>query len=221
MTEEQFNKRYDVFHSKLVANADYDGCFEMPKIRTSNQIPNNVMLFSRAVSEKCKDFNCWVIFYEHDCNFIRLWNNPQKYLNRLKRFNGVISPDFSLYRNMPLVMQMWNTYKGRAIAAWLQDNGIEVIPNVRWNDERTFDFCFDGIERNSTVSIGTHGCIWNKADRTYFKNGLAKMVGVLNPKNIIVYGRNPDDIFAEYKNRGINIIAFESELAKSRKQVTA
>lgn len=118
-------------------------------------------------------------------------------------------------------MQMWNTYKGRAIAAWLQDNGIEVIPNVRWNDERTFDFCFDGIERNSTVSIGTHGCIGNKADRTYFKNGLAKMVGVLNPKNIIVYGRNPDDIFAEYKNRGINIIAFESELAKSRKQVTA
>lgn len=43
----------------------------------------------------------------------------------------------------------------------------------------------------------------------------------LAPKTIIVYGSAPDSIFKEYKDMGINIIPFESEFSKSRKQVTA
>ena len=83
----------------------------------------------------------------------RLWNNPKAYVKKLKKFRGVISPDFSLYRNMPLCMQLWNTYRNRALAVWMQDNGIEVIPNIRFNDERTYSFCFDGVEKNSTVAV--------------------------------------------------------------------
>ena len=96
------------------------------------------------------DYECFVMFYEHDVKFERLWNNPKKYLDRLKKFKGVISPDFSLYRNMPIVMQIWNTYRSRALASWFQNNGIRVIPNVRFNDIRTFYFCFDGIEKNNS-----------------------------------------------------------------------
>ncbi len=36
MTTEKFNNNYDVFHSFLVENADYDGYFELPIIRTSD-----------------------------------------------------------------------------------------------------------------------------------------------------------------------------------------
>lgn len=107
------------------------------------------------------------------------------------------------------------------MACWLQKNGIEVIPNVRFGDERTFSFCFDGIEKNKTVSVGTHGCIKRKEDKLFFKVGLALMVQKLSPKTIIVYGATPDDIFKLYKDAGINIISFESEFSKSRKQVTA
>lgn len=54
-------------------------------------------------------------------------------------------------------------------------NGVDVIPNVRWGDERTFAFCFDGIpmestepsaqmdafRRNPTDSILNKGCrLW-------------------------------------------------------------
>ncbi len=220
MTKEQFNN-YDVFHSFLVANADYDGYFEIPTIRTSDLLPNKVVTFSKAMSKTWKDFDCWVVFYEHDVNFERLWNNPKAYLNRLKKFNGVISPDFSLYRNMPLCMQMWNTYRGRALASWFQDNGIEIIPNVRWNDERTYEFCFNGIDKGKTVAVGTHGCIKKKDDKEYFKAGLSELVKRLSPKTIIVYGAAPDEIFKQYKNMGIRIMTFESEFSKSRKQVTA
>ena len=118
-------------------------------------------------------------------------------------------------------MQMWNTYRGRAIAVWLQNNGVEIIPNVRFNDERTYEFCFDGIEKFKTVAVGTHGCIKNRIDKDYFKDGLAEMVKRLSPRTIIVYGSAPDDIFKKYRDMVINIKPFESEFSKSRKQVTA
>ena len=122
---------------------------------------------------------------------------------------------------MPLGMQIWNTYRNRALAAWMQNQGIELIPNIRWNDERTYLFCFDGVEKNKTVAIGTHGCIKKKEDKEYFKKGLAQMVNRLSPQNIIVYGAAPDAIFKPYKDMGINIIPFESDFSKSRKQVIA
>ena len=109
MTNEKFNNVYDVFNSFLVTNADYDGYIELPVVKTSDLLPDKVITFSKAMSRTWEDFDCWVVFYEHDRKFERLWNNPRQYLNKLKKFKGVISPDFSLYRNMPLCMQMWNT----------------------------------------------------------------------------------------------------------------
>ena len=220
MNNEKFNN-YDVFHAFLVENADFDGYIELPVIKTSDKLPKKVVTFSKAMTKSWTDFDCWVVFYEHDKEFERLWNNPKQYLDKLKKFKGVISPDFSLYRNMPLVMQMWNTYRGRALAVWLQNNDVEIIPNLRFGDERTFSFCFDGIEENKTVAVGTHGCIKRKEDKIFFKIGLARMVQRLSPKIIIVYGSAPDNIFKPYRDMGIKIIAFESEFSKSRKQVTA
>lgn len=221
MTNKQFNSNYDVFHSFLVEDADYEGYIELPKIKTSNLIPEKLVPFSKAMSKSWNDYDCWVMLYEHDVKFERLWNNPKRYLEKLKKFKGVISPDFSLYRNMPLVMQQWNTYRSRALAVWLQNNGIEVIPNIRFNDERTYDFCFDGIEKFKTIAVGTHGCIKSRVDKDYFKKGLAELVKRLSPKIIIVYGATPDDIFKVYKDARIEIISFESEFSKSRKQVVA
>ena len=221
MNNEKFNSEYDVFHAFLVENAEYDGRIELPCISTSGELPNRLIPFSKAMERTNTDFDRWVMFYEHDKKFERLWNKPRVYLNKLKRFRGIISPDFSLYRNMPLVMQEWNTYRGHALAHWLQENGMEVIPNVRFNDERTYEFCFDGIEKNKTVAVGTHGCIKRIEDRELFKVGLEEMVKRLSPKTIIVYGAVPNDIFKAYSERGIEIIPFESEFSKSRRQVIA
>ena len=221
MTNEKFYQNYDVFNSKLVENSSYSGFFEMPVAATSNLIPQKLIRFSDAMAKTCNSYDSWIIFYEHDQKFERIWNNPQKYLEKIKKFKGVISPDFSIYRNMPLSMQIWNVYRNRALSSWMQSEGIEVIPNVRWNDERTYIFCFDGVEKNKTVAIGTHGCIKKKDDKEYFKKGLAQMVNRLSPQNIIVYGAAPDTIFKLYKDMGINIIPFESDFSKSRKQVIA
>lgn len=213
-------KLYDEFHAFLVENANYDGYIELPCIKTSNNLPNRLVTFSKAMAKKYNDFDCWVMFYEYDKYFERIWHNPSQYVNKLKKFRGIISPDFSLYRNMPLVMQQWNTYRSRALAFWFQQNGIEIIPNIRFNDERTYEFCFCGIDKNSTVAVGTHGCIRKSDDRQYFKDGMKELVQRLSPKNIVVYGTTPDDIFKPYKDMGINIIGFECVFPNSKGQVS-
>lgn len=176
-----------------------------------------MITFSQAL--RSTDYNAWVLFYEHDVNFVRVWNQPYKYLKILKRFKGVISPDFSLYRKMPLCMQKWSTYQGRALAHWWSENGMEVIPNVRFADERSYEFCFSGIEKNSTVSVGTHGCIKCKEDREYFIHGLAEMYKRLTPQIIIVYGSAPESIFGKYKENGVKIIQFDSEFSQTHRQL--
>lgn len=210
----------DVFRAFLVKNAQYAGKYEIPIMKPTNSIPKKVIPFSKAISSKAYD--SWVMFYENDDKFMRVWNNPKRYLQVLKQFQGVISPDFSVYRNMPLCMQIESTYKGKALGHFFQENGIDVIPNVRFNDERTFEFCFDGVPKNSIVSIGTHGCIKKNIDKAYFKIGLSEMLKVLSPKAIVVYGSAPDSIFEVCHTNHVELIQFDSDTAKyfaSKKEV--
>ena len=159
--------------------------------------------------------------YEDDFSFERIWNKPKQYLPILSRFNGVISPDFSVFRDMPLVQQEWNTYRGRALGHWWQKNGILVIPNVRTADERSYKFCCDGVPGNSIIAIGSHGCIKSREERLYFKRGLEFCVNQLSPSTIVVYGATPSDVFSCCFSRDIKVLQFESEFASRRKEVSA
>lgn len=203
----------DTFNAFLVSTAHYDGLFEFPIIQPAFWIPNRLIPFSKAVS--CNDHDQWVHFFEDDCLFERVWNNPGRYLEILRRFNGVILPDFSLYRDMPFSMQLWNIYRSRAIGVWLQKNGIKVIPNIRFADQRTYRCCCDGIARKSVIAIGSHGMIKNKEDRRFFCEGLNVVVKRLEPSAIIVYGSVPTSIFATYMDKGIKIIPFPSDYSTS------
>lgn len=104
----------DVFRTFLVKNAAYDGWLEIPCLKAEFGKPQKLIAFSKAI--RSTDYDAWVHFYEDDVMFERLWNRPKTYLPLLKKIQGVISPDYSVYRDMPLVMQQWNIYRGRAIA---------------------------------------------------------------------------------------------------------
>lgn len=206
----------DVFNSFIVHLAVYAGIFEFPVIRATYKIPNRLIPFSKALSSN--DYDQWVHFYEDDYLFEKLWDNPQKYLDILMKFNGVILPDFSLYRDMPLVMQLWNIYRSRAIGHWLQENGITVIPNIRYGDKRTYKCCCDGIDTHCVIAVGSHGTLKNKVDRKIFVNGLESVVSRLHPTVIVVYGSAPDSIFDKYRAQGICIVSFDSEFSKSMRK---
>lgn len=207
----------DVFNAFLVVLARYCGIYEFPCIDPCYEIPNRLIAFSKAIS--CKDYNQWIHFFEDDYLFERIWRNPKRYLVILRHYNGVILPDFSVYRDMPFVMQIWNIYRSRAIGAWLQRNGIKVIVNVRFGDKRTYHCTCDGVPKRCVIAIGTHGTLKHKEDRHIFVNGLEVIIKTLCPTAIIVYGAAPDAIFAKYKAMGIQIVQFDSNYASSHKEV--
>ncbi len=210
----------DVFRAFLVKDASFDSELEIPCIQQETNLPARLIPFSKAVSGS--EFDAWVHFYEDDVAFERLWNNPERYLPVLQRYKGVITPDFSLYRDMPLVMQLWNIYRSRAIGHWLQANGVHVIVNIRWSDERTYRSCCAGVPKHSVIAVGSHGCIKLLREQAYFVKGLEYAVRELEPKTIIVYGSAPDAIFGKYKDNGITVLQFDSEFtATHRKAVTA
>ena len=202
------NKIDDGFNPELVSGAFFDGLLEIPHIKRSDKIiiPSALIPFSqRNRSDNYKEF---VHFYEHDKNFATVLTATKEHLDCLKKFQGVISPDCSLYRDMPLVLQIANTYMNRAIGHYLQSKGLYVIPNIRWGDERSYTtielpekFAFLGVPKHSIVSIGTYGCIKSKENKIYFAEGLDAMLDELEPEVVLVYGGMPDSIFAKVKDR--------------------
>ena len=209
----------DVFHAFLVKNATYDSNLEIPCLAREVQKPLKLIAFSKAIG--CKEFDAWIHFYEDDVAFERIWNTPNKYLPIIKKFKGVITPDFSVYRDMPLVMQQWNIYRSRAIGHWLQENGVSVIPNIRFGDERTHELSCASIQKYGTIAVGSHGCIKLLSDRNYFVSGLEYVVDRLEPNILVVYGAAPVKIFAPYKEKSIEVLQFDSDFMKSRKAVGA
>ena len=208
----------DVFNAFLVSMANYAGLFEFPCILPTYDVPKKLIPFSKAVS--CKEYDQWVHFYENDYLFERLWRRPRKYLEILRKYQGVILPDFSLYRDMPFVMQLWNIYRSRAIGHWLQINGITVIPNIRFGDRRTYRICCDGIQKNCVISLGALGNLKNPVNREIFLKGLDYVINRLKPTVVIIYGNVPERYIQKYIDDGINIVIFPSDSATSHKEVT-
>jgi hypothetical protein len=95
---------------------------------------------------------------------------------------------------MPLGMQIANTYYNRALTFWMQNNGFSVIPNVRYGDERSYSFCFEGIPQKSVISIGTYGCIKRKDDIRYHIKGVTETIKQLKPEAIIFYGTLKEEV---------------------------
>lgn len=149
-------------------------------------------------------------FYVDDYKFESIWRYPQRALKKLSRCAGVITPDFSTYQDDPEPIKLYNTYRMRTFGRWLGNLGFRVINNVRWGTKETWDYCFEGIPKNTIVSIGAVGCIKEKSNWRRFAEGLEEMIRRLNPKIILVYGSAQDKFFGKYREAGISIVEYPS-----------
>lgn len=158
----------------------------------------------------------FVHFYIDDQKFdgpkSSVWSYPHKALDILRHFAGVITVDFSTNADFPDPIKRYNTYRMRALGRWFASQNIPVINNVRWGTEETWDYCFDGIPYNSIVSIGTVASGIHKLEnRLDFERGLFKMIEVLKPQTIIIYGSANYKCFDMLSEMGIKIVSFPSD----------
>lgn len=130
-----------------------------------------------------------ISFFLDDYQFERVWNRPDDYTARLQRFTGCLSPDFSIWTDMPKALQLYNIYRSRWIGSFWQLKGIPCICTLSWADTESFDFAFLGCPEGGQVAISSMGII-RQQQETLFLQGLTAAIEQLNPSQILWYG-NP------------------------------
>lgn len=195
----------DGCNPELVAGAEFDLPLGIPIIKAPNNIiiPPGITPFS--MRNRAPSLKEAIGFHEKDINFAEVIRAPQNYIDDFGRFEVLISPDNSLYRDAPIAVQLTNVYRNRAIGSYYQRRGQYVIPQIRWGNEYTYTtkyflekIAFLGAEKRSVVAIGTYGCFDGKENKYHFSAGLDAMMDTLEPVVVLVYGSMPDKIFGQY-----------------------
>lgn len=163
-----------------------EGKYEIPvigpvdvDIRALEWIPFN---FAKTSDNREKK---GIHFYLDDYQFVRVWNQPDRYIPMLKQFGAVCSPDFSQFMDMPVAMRIYNAYRKHWLSAYWQMHGIKVIPTLCWSDESSFDYCFDGVPKNSVISISSVGTQNNAKAKEIFLQGCREAKKRLEPSEIL------------------------------------
>ena len=187
------------------------GEFDIPTIEPESCHCEEFVGFNYAKSTQDKA-NKGIHFFIDDYQFIRLWGNPKVYVDLFKKFKCIFSPDFSMYTDFPVAMQIYNHYRKHWLGAYYQQQGIKVIPTICWSDIKSFEWCFDGEPTHSTIAVSSVGTQKNKQSKLAFIEGYEKMLEKLEPEKIIFYGSIPD----ECKGDIIHIKAFQDKFKEAK-----
>jgi hypothetical protein len=136
-------------------------------------------------NDKVENTKNGVHFFVDDYRFNGIYNAPERSLRKYAQYAFLLTPDFSTYADMDMWRQLESVAKNRWCGAYWQSKGLTVIPTISWSTPRSYDFCFDGVEKNATVAVGMIGC---KRNKTGFMHGYNAMLEKLEPASIICFG---------------------------------
>lgn len=179
-------KTDDYYNLGLINASHTGGKFDMPTLEPVDFTPTGLLPFNYA--KTADDHDQTLHFFVDDYQFERLWSAPGKYLQLIQGFEAVLTPDFSLYLDMPLPMQQWNEYRRRALGNYWQRNGVTVIPTLSWSDRRSYGFCFDGLPEESTLATSTVGVKTSDEAMKGWRAGMKAAIKKLKPKKLLLYG---------------------------------
>jgi len=164
-----------------------DNEYDIPFIRNNGRLPSALIAWGSRpkLLDVEEGSNMAVHFFLDDYRFESLWNRPAWSLDVLGHVGLALSPDFSLYRDMPVAMQIWQVYRNRWLGCFWQEHGIQVVPTISWSEPH--DFCYYGVEPGSIVAVSPVG-VQDMLARHLFRAGFQKMIDVLSPSAILSYG---------------------------------
>lgn len=178
------------YHLDLVS-ADDCTLGGMPSLGVSDVavVPERLQGFNYAKStptDAKRGIGCH--FFIDDYQFERVWADPVGYERSLRGYDVVLTPDFSLYMDMPLPMLRWNVYRSRAVGLIWQRDGLPVVPTLSWAGPESYTFCFDGVPRGGTVAVSTVGVKGDEGALDVWRNGMAEAMRRLEPSRVLLYG---------------------------------
>lgn len=184
--------------------AQYEGVgkYDVPELEPVDFIPEELVKYNYRgkVRDKSK---AAVHFFMYDHLFMSVWKFPDRHIHDFKQFGAIIAPDFSVYYDFPMALQIMAHYRRQWLARYFQEHGVTVIPDVSWCGEMSYDYCFDGIPKNSTVCVSSIGMTKSKEYKKILTDGWKEMLKRLNPSTMLLYGQKLPEMEG-------NIIQFET-----------
>lgn len=180
---------YDYFNLDIFGNLPTIGTEQMPILQpldSNINLPNRLMEFSLAYTKQCTD--CIIHFFTDDRRFLRLIRNPEKYLPFLRKCPAVIEPDLSQFADMPYPMRQAHAWLNRAIAAWLQTKGVNIIQNITWSLRDSYGYSLTGRAKNTVIAVNSTGILKHDFSQYLWKEGYKNVVLPLKPTKILRYG---------------------------------
>ena len=102
-------KQYRNFRNLLnqqIVMYEGSGEFDIPIVPAYHgDIPDKWIGFNYAMQCKHPE-NTGVHFFLDDYQFERMWNDPNTNIEYLKKFQCALTPDWSLYMDMPMAMKI-------------------------------------------------------------------------------------------------------------------
>ena len=190
--ENSFSERDKDDRRKRLLNLQWHNGFptegkeEMPLIDAYNgQLPFDLLPFSDRGK---KLFAYGVHCYLDDYKIEAIWNSPSRVLDSLRSYSCVIAPDYSIFVDQPRAINVWNVYRNRWVSSYWQKEGISVVPSASWGNVDSFDYCFDGLPKNSTIAVGHTAVGRDKYYRKLYRLGVEELIIKKRPTRLIVYG---------------------------------
>ncbi len=192
-------KTYDLYLLNEYDAARVAGYYQFPILKACHVVPDDLIGFNYVKSWKGNSYSLGVHFFLDDYQFERMWNRLSENVKRLKKFSCVLTPDFSLYLDMPMAMKIWNVYRSRLIGQIMQDAGLNVIPTLQWAEVETLNFCFDGIEQGGVVAVSTVGVMKNLESQDTWRAGMDTAMEKIRPECVLCYGSRINYDFRDVK----------------------
>lgn len=106
------------------------GVAEIPLIHKTPFDLDNIQLigYDQTKTDDASNMGSVVHFFQDDYKFECLWNNPKPRLSKLKQYAAIMTPQFSIYTEMPAALHMYNIFRSRWVGA-LPSAGTSCYPH--------------------------------------------------------------------------------------------
>ena len=178
-------------HNLELGHFQLDGPFGIPKLVPAHLNDRISWIpFNCVMSDRYREAH-GVHFFIDDYLFQRAWNDPCRYAHLLSGYQAVMTPDFSMFTDYPVAVQLYNHWRKHLLGAYWQSLGLTVIPSICWSDHDSYAWCFDGEPVGGTVAVSSVGTQKNPLARTLFLDGYEEMMRRLLPEKVIFFGDVP------------------------------
>lgn len=132
-------------------------------------------------------------FYTHDQYFERFWSYPSVQVSKV--INGgirmAVTPNYSMYTDDPPAVQLWNLYRSRWLGRYMQEAGVEVIPDLQAPDKGWVATATKGLPDTIPVAAMQVQTFHNDEEEAQTGEVILEFLHRIGIDHVLFYGGKP------------------------------